>query len=177
MLDLHRNLRLTVVSVVGSAFALTYAGAPELAPVGSPTAATRGSSTGITTAVAQAVTPVSPASVSRDGVSVVDAPVLVYEQNGASVVNITSLAVVRTVFGTAQQTQGVGSGFILDASGRIVTNNHVVQDADQLAVTFQDRSTTSATLLGRDPDNDLAVIQVDPLATDDTGLPIADRRG
>jgi S1-C subfamily serine protease len=175
MTNLRRNVLLLVFSTVGSALVLTCAGAPEVEQLGSPTAATRGISTGVRTAVAQAVTPVSPASVSPDGVAVVDAPVLVYERNGASVVNITSLAIARTVFGTAQQTQGVGSGFILDESGRIVTNNHVVQDADQLAVTFQDRSTTSATLLGRDPDNDLAVIQVDPHATDDTGLPIAER--
>jgi S1-C subfamily serine protease len=175
MLDLRRNVLLVIVSAVGSAVVLTCAGGPELVRLGLPTAATPSINTGLSTAVAQVVTPVSPATTSTDTVAVADAPVLVYEQNGASVVNITSLAVVRTVFGTAQQTQGVGSGIMIDASGRIVTNNHVVQDADQLAVTFQDRSTTPATLLGRDPDNDLAVIQVDPRATDDTGLPIADR--
>jgi 2-alkenal reductase len=101
--------------------------------------------------------------------------VSVYQQNGASVVNITSLAVVPTRQGQTVQPQGVGSGFILDADGRIVTNNHVVQDADQLAVTFQDKTTVPAKLVGRDPDNDLAVIQVDPNATDDQGHPIANR--
>ena len=74
-----------------------------------------------------------------------------------------------------QQPQGIGSGFIIDTDGRIVTNNHVVQDADQLAVTLQDKTTIPAKLLGRDPDNDLAVIQVDPNATDSDGRPIRDR--
>ena len=104
--------------------------------------------------------------------------VSVYQQNGGSVVNITSLAVV-TGLGASQQQQaqpqGIGSGFFIDADGRIVTNNHVVQDADQLAVTLQDKTTVRADLLGRDPDNDLAVIKVDPNATDSDGRAIADR--
>ncbi|HLZ25139.1 MAG TPA: trypsin-like peptidase domain-containing protein [Ktedonobacterales bacterium] len=101
--------------------------------------------------------------------------VQVYQQNGASVVNITSLAILPTLGGLAQQPQGIGSGFVVDDQGRIVTNNHVVQDADQLAVTFQDKTTVPAKLLGRDPDNDLAVIQVDPAATDDQGNPVSSR--
>jgi 2-alkenal reductase len=101
--------------------------------------------------------------------------VYVYQRNAASVVNITSLALVPTLRGFAQQPQGVGSGFMYDDQGRIVTNNHVVQDAAQLQVTFADGTTVPARLLGRDPDNDLAVIEVDPNATDDNGRPIRDR--
>jgi S1-C subfamily serine protease len=74
-----------------------------------------------------------------------------------------------------QQPQGIGSGFFVDAEGRIVTNNHVVQDAEQLAVTLQDKTTVQAKLLGRDPDNDLAVIQVDPNTADADGRAIRDR--
>ena len=98
----------------------------------------------------------------------------VYEQNSASVVNITSIALARTPFGPSQQ-QGSGSGFVIDGDGRIVTNNHVVQDANQLNVTFKDNITVPATLVGRDPDNDLAVIMVDPDARDDRGSPIRPR--
>src|SRR5207245_8392036 len=72
------------------------------------------------------------------------------------------------------QPQGMGSGFFIDADGRIVTNNHVVQDAEQLAVTLQDKTTVPAQLLGRDPDNDLAVIKIDPNANDSDGRPVAD---
>lgn len=105
--------------------------------------------------------------------------VSVYQQNGQSVVNITSLAVLTGLGFGAQpqqpQPQGVGSGFFIDTDGRIITNNHVVQDADQLAVTLQDKTTVPAQLLGRDADNDLAVIKIDPAATDSDGKPIADR--
>jgi serine protease Do len=51
-----------------------------------------------------------------------------------------------------------------DTDGRIITNHHVVQDADQLAVTLQDKTTVPAQLLGRDPDNDLAVLSERPAA-------------
>ena len=95
----------------------------------------------------------------------------VYERNAGSVVNITSTALARTPLGPAEQ-QGSGSGFVLDAEGRIVTNNHVVQDADQLNVTFKNNATVPASLVGRDPDNDLAVIRVDPAAQDTRGRPI-----
>ena len=100
----------------------------------------------------------------------------VYRQAGASVVNITSLAVVRSQMSgtTTQRAQGTGSGFIIDRDGHIVTNNHVVEDADQLAVTFQDKTTVPARLVGRDPENDLAVIRVDPNATDASGRRIAE---
>lgn len=101
--------------------------------------------------------------------------VQVFRDHGASVVNVTSIAVVRTARGIAEQPQGIGSGFFLDGDGRIVTNNHVVQDANQLAVTLQDKTTIPATLVGRDPDNDLAVIQVDANQTDDSGQPIRTR--
>ena len=100
-------------------------------------------------------------------------PAAVYRMAGPSVVNVTSLAVVRAPDGAGQaQPQGTGSGFIIDTQGHIVTNNHVVQDADQLSVTFQDRTTVPATLVGRDPDNDLAVIRVDPTGTDQDGRAI-----
>jgi S1-C subfamily serine protease len=101
--------------------------------------------------------------------------VAVYQVNGGSVVNITSTAVFRSRAGQPQQAQGFGSGFFIDTDGRIVTNNHVVEDASQLAVTLRDRTMVVARLVGRDPDNDLAVIQIDPNAIDPDGRPIRDR--
>jgi 2-alkenal reductase len=115
------------------------------------------------------------AQAAQPAVGVQNPAVAVYQQNGGSVVNITSIAVVTNRFGQQQQPQGIGSGFFIDTDGRIVTNNHVVQDADQLAVTLQDKTTIQAKLLGRDPDNDLAVIQVDPNATDSDGRAVGDR--
>ena len=56
----------------------------------------------------------------------------------------------------------LGSGFIIDRAGIIVTNNHVIQDADEITVILHDNTSLKATLLGRDPKTDLAVLQVRP---------------
>lgn len=57
--------------------------------------------------------------------------------------------------------RGSGSGFVWDTEGHIVTNNHVVESASRIEVRFADGTTAEAELVGRDPDNDLAVIKVD----------------
>ena len=56
--------------------------------------------------------------------------------------------------------QALGSGFVWDKDGHIVTNNHVVDGADKISVTFSDGTIVSAQLVGSDPDSDLAVIKV-----------------
>lgn len=58
--------------------------------------------------------------------------------------------------------QGIGSGFVIDSSGIIVTNNHVVEDADDIIVAFQDGSELRATIIGRDFATDIAVLRVHP---------------
>ena len=57
--------------------------------------------------------------------------------------------------------QGTGSGFLIDREGHIVTNNHVVEDAVELQVSFSDGTVVRAQVVGTDPDSDLAVIKVD----------------
>jgi S1-C subfamily serine protease len=57
--------------------------------------------------------------------------------------------------------QGLGSGFVWDEQGNIITNNHVVAGADDIEVTFADGTIVPAELIGADPDSDLAVIHVD----------------
>jgi serine protease Do len=59
-----------------------------------------------------------------------------------------------------QYQSALGSGFIWDTNGDIVTNNHVVSGADTIEVTFSDGTIVPATLVGADPDSDLAVIKV-----------------
>ncbi len=56
--------------------------------------------------------------------------------------------------------QGLGSGFVYDMQGHIITNNHVVDGAQTVEVTFADEVTVPATVVGTDPGSDLAVIQV-----------------
>ena len=77
-----------------------------------------------------------------------------YDQVSPSVVHI---AVSAGVPGEG----GSGTGWVLDAEGRIVTNNHVVEGADRIAVRFADGEIVEAELLGADADSDLAVLRVD----------------
>jgi len=56
--------------------------------------------------------------------------------------------------------RGIGSGFVIDTSGRILTNAHVVDEADTVTVSFQDGRILEGKVLGKDPVTDVAVIQV-----------------
>lgn len=56
---------------------------------------------------------------------------------------------------------GLGSGFIIDESGIVVTNNHVIEGADEITVIMHDQTEYSAQLLGRDPKADLAVLKIE----------------
>ncbi len=60
-----------------------------------------------------------------------------------------------------RRSTSLGSGFIIDAAGVIVTNNHVIQDADEITVTLHDNRTLKAEVVGRDPKTDLAVLKVE----------------
>lgn len=65
--------------------------------------------------------------------------------------------------GTQQrEVNSLGSGFVIDAGGYVVTNNHVVGNADEITVIFQDNTRLPAKLVGRDPKTDLAVLKVKP---------------
>ena len=64
----------------------------------------------------------------------------------------------------APMAMGEGSGFVWDTQGHLVTNNHVVDSAEKVLVTFADGTTVPATVVGVDPESDLAVIKVDSKA-------------
>jgi len=57
--------------------------------------------------------------------------------------------------------QSLGSGFVVSADGYIVTNNHVIEDADEITANFPDGSSLSAKLIGRDPKTDIALLKVE----------------
>lgn len=91
----------------------------------------------------------------------------IYSQVGPSVVNIQvemSGSGSNSGFAFPGQSQGaqeaLGSGFVWDTSGHIVTNNHVIEGASKITVMFADGSTVDAKLVGADPNADLAVVQV-----------------
>jgi S1-C subfamily serine protease len=78
--------------------------------------------------------------------------------------------------------EALGSGFVLDQQGHIVTNNHVIEGADKIEITFSDGTIVPAKVVGADPDSDLAVLKVDVAAdklkpvqfTDSTQVKVGD---
>jgi serine protease Do len=71
-----------------------------------------------------------------------------------------------------RRAQSLGSGFIIDSSGYVVTNNHVIEGADEVSVILQDNTTLKAEIIGRDESGDIALLKVKsdkPLPTVDFG--------
>jgi len=102
-------------------------------------------------------------------------PGQIYRQSYQGVVEITVSSPQQTPMGN-QESQAQGSGFVIDSDGHIVTNEHVVDNADSVSVRFWNGSTYKATVVGSDPSTDLAVIKVDapssilhPLTLGDSG--------
>ncbi len=95
----------------------------------------------------------------------------IYSQVNPSVVNIQVLTKPLATFpsipgllptpGGSQYAVDLGSGFVRDTTGHIITNNHVVTDAESISITFSDGTIVPADIVGTDPDSDLAVIKVD----------------
>src|SRR5215472_2425871 len=86
--------------------------------------------------------------------------IAVYKKALPSVVNITSTAVAFDFFYGAVPQRGMGSGFVIDGEGHILTNFHVVEGARKLDVTTSDKKRYTAQIVGTDPVHDLAVIQI-----------------
>jgi S1-C subfamily serine protease len=86
--------------------------------------------------------------------------ILIYRKNIPSVVNVTSRAMKFDFFYGAVPQEGQGSGFVIDKEGHILTNYHVIEDAQQLEVTMHNRKKYKATVVGTDTVHDLAVIQI-----------------
>ena len=85
----------------------------------------------------------------------------IYEKSSRAVVNISNIAVNYDFFYRAMPAEtGSGTGFIIDKSGIIVTNYHVVENASKLVVTLADNSQWPGKLVGADPNNDLAIVRI-----------------
>jgi S1-C subfamily serine protease len=85
----------------------------------------------------------------------------IYKVAKEATVNITSIVVQEDWFFGAYQGEGAGSGFIINPDGRILTNYHVIKGSSQLKVTLNNKKTYTATPLGIDRRNDLALIKID----------------
>jgi S1-C subfamily serine protease len=79
--------------------------------------------------------------------------------------------------GTVVGQQGLGTGFVVDSTGHILTNQHVIEGFDTAAVSFQDGSLLRARVLGEDPSTDVAVLKVDRLPEGVRPLPLGDSAG
>jgi len=89
--------------------------------------------------------------------------IAVFKAASPAVVNITVLGLERDLFSlnVQQVPRGTGTGFVWDDKGHIVTNFHVIQDANAARVTLADQSSFVASLVGAFPDRDLAVLKID----------------
>jgi S1-C subfamily serine protease len=171
----RRNLsvragELVVVGLAGGVVAL--AGAALFGKLGSHTTiqqvAPASSTTGVANAALQA--PV------RTGIT----PEKVYLRDAPGVVQITSTTVTSQSsdpFGfpsTPQTEQSLGSGFVIDKAGHIVTNYHVISGATRVQVSFSGQDQINATVVGSDPSTDIAVLKIDTHSRALTPLPLGD---
>nr|WP_254434698.1 DegQ family serine endoprotease [Magnetospirillum sp. UT-4] len=78
---------------------------------------------------------------------------------------------------TPRRATSLGSGFVIDAAGYVVTNNHVIADADEITVTLHDDTVHKATLVGRDTKTDLALLKIDPGRRQLTAVPFGNSDG
>ncbi len=100
--------------------------------------------------------------------------IALFRQASPAVVNITAIGVQRDFFtlNLYQIPQGTGSGFVWDNSGNVITNFHVIQNADAAQVTLADQSNWKARVVGVAPDKDLAVLRIDAPANKLQPIPI-----
>lgn len=88
----------------------------------------------------------------------------VYKSISPGVAFINTLSYQQDMFGGVEEGKGTGSGSVIDTNGNILTNYHVIEGAQKLTVSFGGDKTYPATVVGGDPDTDLAVIKIDPPA-------------
>ena len=98
----------------------------------------------------------------------------IYRRSHEGVVEITVTSASETPFGEGDTQQSQGSGFVYDAKGHIVTNEHVVDGAETVSVRFWNGNIHRATVVGSDPSTDLAVIKVDAPQELLAPLPVGD---
>tara|TARA_B100001093_G_scaffold360167_1_gene344872 strand:- start:457 stop:1590 length:1134 start_codon:yes stop_codon:yes gene_type:complete len=92
----------------------------------------------------------------------------IFQQNAPLVVFVHNLEFQRSFFSfdINEVQSGSGSGFIWDKMGHIITNYHVVEGADKIAVTLSNGKSYDATLIGQDPRKDIAVLKIQDLKMD-----------
>jgi putative serine protease PepD len=100
--------------------------------------------------------------------------VSVYKQASPAVANILTKATEYDFFMDPVPVEGAGSGFVIDPRGYILTNFHVVQEAQSIEVVLGDQSRYAAKFIGADQRNDVALLKVDPKGKHLASLPLGD---
>jgi putative serine protease PepD len=95
----------------------------------------------------------------------------IYQRAAPGVVRVNATNTTTSSF-TGPQTSALGSGFVIDKTGHIVTNYHVVEGAERVTVSFSNRDTVNAELVGSDPSTDLALLRVETSGSALTPLPL-----
>jgi len=104
--------------------------------------------------------------------------ILIYEEYNDAVVNITTVVMVYNFFlEPIPQEGGSGSGAIIDKSGIVLTNNHVVKGAEQVYITLADGTQHIGKVIGTDRENDLSLVQFDPEDRDLKVIPFGTSEG
>ena len=100
----------------------------------------------------------------------------IYRQAGPGVVDITVTATTNSggFFGGSERTEGEGAGVVYDKNGNILTDEHVVANANSITVTFENGYKVGAKVVGTDPSTDVAVIHVNAPASQLHPIPFAD---
>ena len=130
---------------------------------------------GGTTVVTETPSAASPGLAPRSGAAMTVHEI--YERAASGVVRVNATSNSTSSSGTpspfgAQGVSALGSGFVIDKTGHIVTNYHVVEGADEVTVSFSNRDTVKAEVVGTDPSSDLAVLRVQTAASALTPLPL-----
>jgi S1-C subfamily serine protease len=100
--------------------------------------------------------------------------VRVYRQTAPAVANVLTKATEYDFFMDPVPVEGAGSGFVIDERGYILTNFHVVQEAQSIEVVLGDQSRYPAKFIGADQRNDVALVKIDPKGKKIAALPLGD---
>jgi S1-C subfamily serine protease len=123
--------------------------------------------------VISTVSPTPPASTFQASATGARSVQQIYEQAGPGVVQVTSTSVVSAnPFFGPQAATSLGSGFVVDKDGYIVTNYHVIEEAQEVEVNFSGDDRVPAKVVGSDPSTDLAVLKIGTQARALTPLPL-----
>ena len=117
-----------------------------------------------------------PTSTQRDATLTEDESlnVRVYRTASPAVANVLTKATEYDFFMNPVAVEGAGSGFVIDTRGYILTNYHVVQEAQTIEVVLGDQSRFSAKVIGADQRNDVALVKIDPKDKKLVALPLGD---